>query len=74
MTDWRSGEKQEEKEEKEKDYYISERRCGKFERSFRLPEGVDSDKIEFKNGVLKAMLAKTPEAKKVEKKINVQAG
>jgi HSP20 family protein len=70
------GEKQEEKEEKEKDYYISERRYGKFERSFRLPEGVDSDKIEasFQNGVLKVTLPKTLEAKKVEKKINVRAG
>lgn len=68
------GEKQEEKEEKKKDYYLSERRCGTFERSFRLPEGVDTDKIEasFKNGVLKVMLPKTPEAQKTAKKIDVK--
>ena len=70
------GEKQEEKEEKKKDYYISERRYGAFERSFQLPEGVDTDKIEasFKNGVLKVMLPKTPEAQKTAKKIDVKAG
>ena len=48
------GEKKEEKEEKQKDYYLSERRYGSFQRSFRLPDGVDAEKIEarFKNGVL----------------------
>jgi HSP20 family protein len=68
------GEKQEEKEEKRKDYYISERRYGAFERSFRLPRGVDTDKVEasFKNGVLKIMLPKTAEAQKAEKKIAVK--
>ena len=40
------GEKQEEKEEKKKDYYLSERHFGSFERSFRLPDGVDTNKIE----------------------------
>src|SRR6516164_201248 len=70
------GEKQEEKEEKKKDYYISERRYGAFERSFRLPEGIDTDKIDasFKNGVLKVVLLKTPEAQKAQKKIDVKAG
>ena len=70
------GEKQEEKEERKRDYYVSERRYGAFERSFRLPEGVDTDKIEasFKNGVLKVLLPKTPEARKAEKKIEVKAG
>jgi HSP20 family protein len=70
------GEKQEEKEEKKRDYYISERRYGAFERGFRLPEGIDTDKIEasFKNGVLKVVLPKTPEAQKAEKKIDVKAG
>ena len=60
------GEKQEEKEEKKKGYYHSERRFGSFERSFRIPEGVDVDKIEanFKNGVLAVTLPKKPEAQK----------
>jgi HSP20 family protein len=70
------GEKKEEKEEKKKDYYLSERRYGAFERSFRLPDGVDADKIEasFKNGVLTVKLPKTPEAQKKEKKIAVKGG
>ena len=69
------GEKKVEKEEKQKDYYVSERRYGSFERYFGLPEGVDPDKIEasFKNGVLKVTLPKTAEAQKPAKKIEVKA-
>jgi HSP20 family protein len=69
------GEKQEEKEEKQKDYYLQERRFGSFERRFQVPEGVDGDKIEanFKKGVLKVTLPKTAEAQKLEKKIAVKA-
>ena len=68
------GEKNEEKEEKKKDYYLSERKFGSFERRFRLPEGVDSDKIvaNFKKGVLTVTLPKKPEAQKPEKKIEVK--
>lgn len=69
------GEKQEEKEEKKKDYYLHERQFGSFERSFEVPEGVDADKIEanFKKGVLTVMLPKKPEAQKPAKKIDVKA-
>jgi HSP20 family protein len=68
------GEKQEEKEEKKKDYYLSERRFGSFERRFEVPEGVDADKIEasFKKGVLTVTLPKKPEAQKPGKKIEVK--
>jgi len=60
------GERQEEKEEKEKDYYLRERNFGSFERSFTIPESVDADKIEasFKKGVLAVKLPKTVEAQK----------
>jgi HSP20 family protein len=70
------GEKQEEKEEQEKDYYLNERRFGSFKRTFRVPEGVDASKIEatFNKGVLTVTLPKSPEAKKAEKKIEVKAG
>ena len=34
------GEKQEEKEEKKKGYYLSERSFGSFQRSFQVPNGV----------------------------------
>jgi len=69
------GEKKDEREEKKKDYYLSERRYGSFERYFRLPEGVDVDKIEasFKKGVLTVTIPKKPEAQKPAKKIEVKA-
>jgi HSP20 family protein len=68
------GEKKEEKEERKKDYYVSERHFGSFQRSFRVPKGVVADKIEasFKNGVLTVVMPKTPEAQKAEKKIAVK--
>ena len=68
------GEKKDEKEEKKKDYYLSERRYGSFQRSFGVPDGVDTDKIEahFKNGVLTVTLPKTADAQKSEKKIAIK--
>jgi len=68
------GEKKEEKEEKNKDYHVSERSFGSFERSFALPEGVDTDKIEanFNKGVLTIRLPKKPETVKPEKKIEIK--
>lgn len=67
------GEKHEEKEEKKKDYYLSERHYGSFQRSFRVPEGIDSDKIaaNFKKGVLTVSLPKSAQALKKEKKIAI---
>jgi HSP20 family protein len=69
------GEKKEQKEEREKGYYLSERCYGSFVRSFGLPEGVDPDKIEanFAKGVLTVKLRKTQEAQKSAKKIEVKA-
>lgn len=68
------GEKKDEREEKQKDYYVSERSYGSFQRTFAVPDGVDADKIEasFKNGVLTVTLPKTPEAQKSEKKIEIK--
>lgn len=69
------GEKRQEKEEKDKNYYMSERSYGAFERSFCIPEGVDRDKIsaKFAKGVLTITLPKTAEAQKPSKKIEVKA-
>ena len=69
------GQKKEQREEKEKDYFVSERRYGSFQRAFQLPEGVDAEKIEasFAKGVLTVKLPKTAEAQKAEKKISVKA-
>jgi HSP20 family protein len=69
------GEKEEKKEEKKKDYHLRERYYGSFERSFAIPDGVDTDKIEanFNKGVLTLRLPKKPEAVKPEKTIAVKA-
>jgi HSP20 family protein len=69
------GEKKEQREEKQKDYYLSERRFGSFHRSFQLPDGVDTDKIEatFAKGVLTIKLPKTTEAQKAEKTVAIKA-
>lgn len=54
------GEKRQETETREQDYHLSERSYGTFRRSFRLPEGLDRDKIaaSFANGVLTVTLPK----------------
>lgn len=67
-------ERAEEKEEKDKRYYLSERHYGSFERSLSLPAGIDVKKIEadYKAGVLRIHLPKTPEAKGKQRKIAVK--
>jgi len=69
------GEKKEQKEERDKDYYLAERRYGSFMRSFPVPDGVDTAKIEasFAKGVLTVKLPKSAEAQKSEKKISIKA-
>jgi len=61
-----SGEKKEEKTEKDKNrYYHLERSYGAFSRSFKLPENVSSENIEAKynNGVVELKLNKKEIAK-----------
>ena len=69
------GEKHYEKEEKDKNRYLSERAYGSFQRSFALPESVDRDKItaDLSRGVLTIILPKTAEAQRPQKKIEVKA-
>jgi HSP20 family protein len=69
------GEKNEQREEKKKDYHLSERRYGSFQRSFSVPEGVEPDKIaaSFAKGVLTVTMPKSAEAVKAEKKIAINA-
>ncbi|ODS00376.1 hypothetical protein AUC68_00990 [Methyloceanibacter methanicus] len=71
-----TGEKKEESEEKQKDYYRSERHFGAFQRSFRVPDGVEADKIEasVKNGVLTVLLPKSDTAQKRETTIAIKKG
>ena len=60
-----SGNRTQEQEVKEENYYRKERSYGKFQRAFRLPADVDSDKIkaEFKDGVLQVEVPKPIEIK-----------
>jgi HSP20 family protein len=69
------GEKQEEKEEKTKDRYVSERRYGSFRRSLQIPGSVDAEKIEanYKSGILTVTLPKSLEAQKKQRTIPVSA-
>lgn len=69
------GEKKVEREEKKKDYYLSERSYGTVQRSFELPDAVEVDKIfaEFKKGVLTITLPKSKEAKSKERKIAIKS-
>jgi HSP20 family protein len=70
------GEKRLEKEDKNKNYYLMERSYGSFQRSFRLPDTVDKNKIEasFEKGVLTVRAPKLPKpaAKSSEKKIQIK--
>ncbi|MBX3086337.1 MAG: Hsp20/alpha crystallin family protein [Anaerolineae bacterium] len=61
----------EEKKDEEGQYHLHERRSTSFERAFRLPSAVDTEKAEaqFENGVLTLTLPKSPEAQ--PKRINV---
>jgi HSP20 family protein len=62
-----SCEKEEKKEDKEAKYTCKEYNYSSFSRSFTLPEEILKDKIEarYEDGVLKIMLPKKEEAKKV---------
>jgi HSP20 family protein len=55
-----SGEKKAEREERKKDYVVSERSYGSFKRAFTLPDNVALDKVgaRFEKGVLKVSLPK----------------
>ncbi len=54
-------------------YLVRERSYGSFYRALRLPETIDSEKIEcaFEDGVLTVTLPKAEEKKKKQLKINV---
>ncbi len=59
------GERKNGRETHEDGCHVYERHYGSFQRSFRLPEDVDTEKIEakFENGVLRVTLPKAEEAK-----------
>ncbi len=67
------GEKKQESKETKEQYLSTGRRYGSFQQAFRIPDGVDAEKIAatFKNGVLELVLPKTETAKKSVKKIAI---
>jgi HSP20 family protein len=70
------GEKRQEQEEKERDFYRIERSYGSFQRVLSLPDDADSDgiKAKFKNGVLTIRLPRKSEHQKDAKLISVEKG
>jgi HSP20 family protein len=70
------GEKKVERDEKKDAWHLSERSYGAFERTFRLPDGIDEDNIKasFEKGVLRIAMPKIPEKTPAEKKIAIQNG
>ena len=61
-----SGEKREQRDEKDKGFMFTERSYGRFERRVQLPAAADEDKIEarFENGVLTITIGKDDKAEK----------
>ena len=69
------GEKKQEEEQTDRDFYRRERSYGAFRRTIELPGDVDESKIEasFTKGVLTIKLPKTEEAQAQIKHIEVKA-
>ena len=69
------GEKHSERTEEGRTFFFTERSYGTFQRSFRLPEDADTEKIvaESKDGVLKLRIAKVASVEEKAKKIDVRS-
>jgi HSP20 family protein len=70
-----SGEKHSETEEEGKTFHRVERSYGSFRRALQLPLDADEESVtaNMKNGVLTVEIAKTKDAPKKEKKIDIQS-
>jgi HSP20 family protein len=70
------GEKRQEKEDKDKNYYRIERSYGAFQRVLSLPEDVDQENIRasFKNGVLSITMPRKALPAGEVKKVEITAG
>jgi HSP20 family protein len=68
------GERKQQKEDKNEKYHRVESFYGSFERTFSLPENVNSDAIscESKDGILTVHIPKTESPKQKAKQISVQ--
>jgi HSP20 family protein len=70
------GEASSARDQKDKHYHLTERSYGRFERSFRLPETVDREKISasFEHGLLTVTLPKSERAQQKSKRIEIGGG
>jgi len=69
-----SGEKKQEKEEKEKNYYSMERSYGAFQRVLSLPEDADRDNIQaaYKNGIMTIKIPRKADSESNAKRIEIK--
>jgi HSP20 family protein len=69
------GEKRQEKEKKNKNYYQIERSYGSFQRVLSLPEDANQEDIKatFKNGVLTVTMSKQPLPKSAARQIEIKS-
>lgn len=70
------GEKKQEKEEKEKNYYRMERSYGSFQRVLSLPEDAEHEGIGavYKNGILKITIPRKAAPVKESRQIAIKSG
>lgn len=70
-----SGERQYENKKGQEAHWYSERRFGKFQRSFALPAGADAARVEanYQDGILRVLLPKAETAKPRQIKITTGA-
>ena len=68
-----TGERKAEKEQKGRRFHRVERYCGRFERTFGIPDDAKADdvKAEFKDGVLRVRLAKSEKAQPKQIEVTV---
>jgi HSP20 family protein len=68
------GEKQEERDQKERNYHLMERSYGTFSRMLRLPFAVDPQQVKaaFKDGVLRITIPKPKEVQQKTQRIEVR--
>ena len=69
-----SGEKRNEREEKDHNFYLVERSYGVFRRAFRLPDDADKKRVSagFSKGVLEINMPRVAGAEKQVRKIKVK--
>lgn len=71
-----SGERRQESQRKDTGQAYSERRFGRFQRSFALPAGVDAEKVEanYQDGILRVLVPKAESARPRQIKITNGSG